>query len=340
MLTSPSQYLIEQVSSPDDIQTLNLIDSCYTALSEGSGDSFVVTTAISSSNKFLLELLDKIYNALMDIYIRILNYLNNYFMNSARMADKYRKLIIDRYSKLDTPILYKSHLYPSLYDKNYPNIIPTSELIDDLTSFQNKIFTNNMSSDSIKDEIEFRVSSFAVDSIGSTIDMYSLQTQVEDIVRKKIQGMETLKKLNQSDLNKLIDELNQYKDMKNAINATKKSVESEYKALKSAMMSHMREKISQVSSINDINHPDAEALKNAEYNRFANINTAVSQMYSAFISIYNIAFTTKFKCLREKIDENRTIINDLLIKTSIFAAANPNIPRAYRAPQKFDPKIS
>ena len=52
MLTCRSQYLIEQVSSADDIQTLNLIDSCYTALSEGSGDSYVVTTAISSSNKF------------------------------------------------------------------------------------------------------------------------------------------------------------------------------------------------------------------------------------------------------------------------------------------------
>ena len=340
MLVSPSKYLIEQVSSPDDFQTLDLIDSCYNAISEGVYDPFVISTATSSTNKYLLEFLDRIYAALMDICGRVLNYLNNYFMNSARLADKYRKLIIQRYDKLDAPILYKTHLYPGLYDKHYPEVISTGELVDELESFQNKIFDNDMSYDSIKDEIEFRVSAFAVDSIGAKIDMYSLQTEVEAVVRKKVQGMETIKRLNKSDLEKLIDELNRYKDMKNAILSTKKSVEAEYKALKSAMMVSMRDKIKQVSNINNISNPDAEALKNAEYTRFANINTAVSQMYSAFTTIYNVAFNTKIRCLSEKVDENKAIINELLTKTSVFAAANPNTPRAYRAPQKFDPKIS
>ena len=253
MLVSPSKYLIEQVSSPDDFQTLDLIDSCYNAISEGVYDPFVISTATSSTNKYLLEFLDRIYAALMDICGRVLNYLNNYFMNSARLADKYRKLIIQRYDKLDAPILYKTHLYPGLYDKHYPEVISTGELVDELESFQNKIFDNDMSYDSIKDEIEFRVSAFAVDSIGAKIDMYSLQTEVEAVVRKKVQGMETIKRLNKSDLEKLIDELNRYKDMKNAILSTKKSVEAEYKALKSAMMVSMRDKIKQVSNINNIN---------------------------------------------------------------------------------------
>ena len=80
MIKSPSEFLIEQVSSPEDLITLQLIDSCYTALSEGVNDSFVVNTTKSSTYKFLDELLDRIFKFLTDLYVQVLNYMNNYLI--------------------------------------------------------------------------------------------------------------------------------------------------------------------------------------------------------------------------------------------------------------------
>nr|DAH19443.1 MAG TPA: hypothetical protein [Caudoviricetes sp.] len=339
MIKSPSEFLIEQVSSPEDLNTLQLIDSCYTALSEGVNDSFVINTTKSSTYKFLDELLDRIFKFLTDLYVQVLNYMNNYFMNSARLLDKYRNIIMTRYAKDKTNLIYKTHTYPGLYDKNYPNIVSASDIQESLEAFQNQITDEFVTSDTVAEKTEMYVSKFAVDTIGARIDPFDLKVQVEKVVRKKCQGMEVVKSLSASDLDTMINEIAKYKPMKDAILATKKSMTSEYKSLKSAMLNEMRQKTAEKIGINNITNPDAADLVNAEYTRFAAINMSLTQMYNAFITIYNIAYTTKLKVLAEKIDENRQVINDLLVKTSVFAAANPTKPRAYRAPQKFEPKI-
>lgn len=339
MIKSPSEFLIEQVSSPDDLYVLQVIDSCYTALYEGVSDSFVVNTTTSTTYKFLDELLDRIYKTLQSIYVQVLNYMNNYFMNSARLLDKYRNIILDRYTKLKSPILYKTHQYTGLYDKSYPNVVHPSDIQHYLESYQTDVTDYFTTPETVADDTAVYVSKFAVDTIGKPINNFDIKTQVEAIVRKKCQGMEIVKALNAADLDKFINEIVKYKDLKNAIIATKNSMTAEYKALKSAMMAQMKQQLSQKYNINDISNPDAADLKNAEYNRFAAINTQLSQMYNSFIIIYNVAYSTKLKVLSEKIDENRQVINDLLAQTSVFAAANPSVPRAYRAPQKFNPKI-
>lgn len=340
MFSSPFEFLMEQVSTPEELQTLDVLDSCYIALSEGVNDSFVVDTTVSSTYKLLQEMLDKIYSILLDIYSRLLNYLNNYFMNSARMIDKYRNIIIARYDKLKSPLLFMTHQYPNLYESNYPNIVHTNKISDMVESFQQRIVDNFTLPEDVSESVDVYINNFAVDTIGSKVDIDNLKADVERIVRKRVQGMEVLKKLSQSDLNKFIDEIVKYKDMKSSITKIKKDIIAEYQALRRSMQNQIRDKVRSTTGINDIANPDAAALKNAEYNRFASINVQVMRMYTAFINIYNVAFNTKLKCFAEKIDENKAIINELLTKTSVFAAANPNTPRAYRAPQKFDPKIS
>ena len=159
MIKSPSEFLIEQVSSPEDLITLQLIDSCYTALSEGVNDSFVINTTKSSTYKFLDELLDRIFKFLTDLYVQVLNYMNNYFMNSARLLDKYRNLIMTRYAKDKTNLIYKTHTYPGLYDKNYPHIVSASDIQESLEAFQTQITDEFVTSDTVAEQTEMYISS-------------------------------------------------------------------------------------------------------------------------------------------------------------------------------------
>jgi integrase len=204
---------------------------------------------------------------------------------------------------------------------------------------ESAIITNTDIPNTYKDQIDATIAGFAKSVVGVPVDPYDLDRGIERAVTDTCRGREIIRTLQQDDLNKFIDEIIKYKQVKDSILATKKMILDDYNFLKSIMMDEMRKNEARALGIEDIRNPDYAMLRNTEYQRFANVNTELTRMFNAFIKIYKKAFDTKLNILKDRIDENQAILTRLMQETNVFAAINPHNPSRYKKPQKFGPKI-
>lgn len=316
------------------------INACYRALEEGVDDHFVVSTARKYTHSLLVEVLETVKDNLLKFAQHILSALNNFILNNAKLVDKYRNLIIERYDKLKVPFMYKTYQYPKLKAKDYPVVIKTStDLEKDIISLQDKIIKNNLSASDTEAEVYKMVSSFGEQVVGAAVDIYDLKGSVREAVTSKLRGREMIKKLSSSDLNGLIDELIQYKPMKDDIVRTRTNLISEYEVLKRTYTKMMEDKEADSTGIKSIKDPDFQKFQAHEYQRFMDINLHMTKLFNAYITIYSEAYNTKLSILQDKINENRTIINNLLTATGVFAAVNAKNPPKQKRPYKMDLEI-
>lgn len=337
MIESPSKYLFENAT---DMKSISIIDSCYEAINEGIDDSFIITTAVSYTQASLQEFLDRTRTALMNLYETVLSYLNNYILNNAKLADRYRELIIERYQKLGTPILHRTYQYPELKNKNYPLLMAsTGSILNAVRTLQSNHIENQTVDTVVAEDVNKLIMIFSKSVIDGECDPYNINASVEEIVRLRVKGREMIKRISKEDIGKFIDECNQYKALKDSIMSTKKNMLEDYKALKSMMSEEMKRSEAAIMKLDDALHPDVANFKTSEYRRFASINVQLTRLYNAFIQIYSKAFDTKLKILQEKIQENKDTLTKIMVETSTFAAINPKIPNKGRRPQKFDPKL-
>ena len=338
MFNSPSIYLVE--SPVANMESLDIIDSCYAAINEETATSTIVNIASSYTQSTLNEYLEHVRETLMDLYTRVLSYLNNYIFNTAKLADKYRNLIIEKYKKRDKPMLFRTYQYTGLKDKNYPLLMKSSgALINDIRNMQSSFLSSETDTIIAREQIDDMIVEFGRSVVGGDIDPYEINASVERIVSDTIRGREVVKRLDTADLNKFIDEMIQYKAMKDSINATKKNMLSDYAMLKTMLSGEMKRAEASVLGVESMRNPDAALLKNRDYQRFASINISLTRMFNAFIQIYSKAFDTKLQVLNDKITENKEILTKIMVETSVFAAINPMNPERYKRPQKFDPKL-
>lgn len=337
MIESPSKYLLEDATN---MEAIDIIDSCYAAFNEGVNDSFIVSIAASNTMLTLQEHLERVRESLMTMYATVLGYLNNYIFNSAKLADKYRGLIIEKYRTLENPILFHTYQYSGLKDKNYPILMKSSGTITNGIRALQTIFVEQETSSGVAAEVTDRmIVEFGRGVVDGDVDTSNLDASVEQIVRGHIQGRKLVKRLSKDDLNAFIDEIIAYKPMKDSINATKKIMLQDYTMLKNLMTTEMQSAEASAMGIEDMRNPDAAMLRRADYQRFASINLSLAKMFNSFIRIYSKAFDTKLAILNEKITENKDIITKLMVETSVFAAINPHNPARYKRPQKFEPKL-
>lgn len=337
MIESPSKYLSESTS---DFETLSLIDSCYAAFNEGVTDTFIVNVAASNTQAVLNEYLEHVRETLLGLYERVLSYLNNYIFNHAKLVDRYRELLIERFEQKKPQILFHTYQYAGLYDKNYPILMKSSgELTDNIRNLQSAFIDQESSVGIVNESVDAMIVDFGKSVIDGVVDLNDIDGSVADIVRERVRGREVVKRLNKTDIGKFVTEISAYKAMKDSIMSTKKNMLEDYKMLKSMLTREMTRAESSVMGIEDIRHPDAATLRNVDYQRFASINVALSKMFNSFIRIYSKAFDTKLSVLNDKITENKDILTKLMVETGVFAAINPHKPERYKRPQKFDPKI-
>ena len=89
-----SSVLSDSILTEDSYTKLDVIDRCYDAINEGVLDNFVVDVAASNTYSMMMEVLDNVKETLLKLVQNVLTFLNNYILNSALLADKYRDLII------------------------------------------------------------------------------------------------------------------------------------------------------------------------------------------------------------------------------------------------------
>lgn len=338
-----SSVVDDRILTENSYEKLSVLDSCYDSINEGVTDSFVVNIASTYTYSMITEVLDNIKETLLKLAQQVLTYLNNYILNTATIADKYRNLIINRFSTLKEPFVYYTYEYPKPKFKDYPVLVKSSTSLElEIETMQDEILEKALSPDQAGDRVDKMLRSFGNDVLDARVDVSDLKNSTQKIIRSKLQGRQIQKKLTERDLDSFIDEIKAYKTVKDDISRTKNNIISDYNNLKRIYTSLMKEKESAYGFTNDLKKlrsPEAEELKAYDYQRFANINLHLTRLFNGFITIYSSAFDTKLNIINEKIDANRAIIVELLTKTGIFTAVNTKSPNKQKKPYVFNPEL-
>lgn len=342
MVCSPSVYMPEHLLLESSYAKMAVIDSCYESINEDLGNQFVVSKASSYTQSMIFEILDNVKNSLVKLCQQVLSYLNNYILNTANLADKYRNLIIERYDKLEAPLMYKTYTYPKLKGNSYPNVIKSStDLENQIREMQETIVSKHLTAEQSGELVDKMLVKFSKDVIGSPVSVFDLRQSAREIVYDHIRGRARAIRLDKGDLDEFITEIRTYKEMKDEIIRTRNDTIKYYEMLKRVYSGAMIEPLAKAEGLNikSLRDPEAEDLKATDYQRFANINLQMTRLFNGYITIYSEAYNAKINVLKEKIDANRAIIVELLTRTGVFAAINTKSPSKTRKPYTFDPSL-
>ena len=114
----------DSVITPALFEKASILESCFDAVVNEEADYRIITTATAYTHSMFFEILENVKEALVKLAQRVLSTLNNYFLNSAKLLDKYREIIGERLDKVTDPIKQDTYEYPSA--KDYPKSLKST----------------------------------------------------------------------------------------------------------------------------------------------------------------------------------------------------------------------
>lgn len=334
MISPNYNFLLESdYISVESIDKISILNASIGTFNEGTDTHNIVSITSSYTHSLVFEILDNVKQALLSLYQRVLAALNNYILNSANLMDKYSSLIIERYNKLDEPLVYSTYTYPKKIDKDYPKQIKSSDIIEKINDIQDNTDTSQFQS-----VVDKFLVSFSKDVINGSVDPNNLKDSTRKVIRSHLQGRPTNKTLNKNDLEEFIKEIKSYREVKNEINSTKTKMLNDYEQLKRVCSSRMKTITADRANIKAWQYPEKYELEAREYERFANVNMEMTRLLNGLITIYSESYNTKLNILQEKIDANRNVIVELISRTGLFASLNTKT-KTQRKNVVFDTKI-
>lgn len=313
---------------------LMLVETCSTAINEGVTDPSVVDISRKNTMSVIFRFLNQCYTFLKKLAEQVLIVLNNYIINSANLVDKYRSIIKEKYRSLDTPMLIRTYEFPHLYDANYPNIIDQGKLRPKLDELLANIKENNLSSNEVKYEVDDAIMDISNQIIGSMVDPNDIKNTTRDIVTRYISGQNRVVRITEKDLDKFINEIKDYKKMKEAIKKTRDNVNKDYSTLMKLYGKVDHEQVGS-TNIQGMKTPQIQQLQVEDYKRFNDINLEMSRLLSGIVTIYNTSYNTKLEILKKKIEYDRSVLTALMVNTGTFAAINTKNPTTNGKPYDF-----
>jgi len=285
-------------------------------------DFRIITTATAYTHSMFFEILENVKDALVKLAQAVLSSLNNYFLNSVKLIDKYREVIGERIDKTKVTIKQDTWEYPDV--KDYPkNLKSTISAEKEIIRLHEKIKTQVIQPAHVSGHVNRLLQSFGKEVLGAMPDPYDLKSSTASIVQRTIRGKKKTIDITRETFNQYINEILNYKRDKDDIIRTRKSILDDYETLKRTYASVTKEPESLMRShIQDIKDPDREAFLAHEYSRYADIHMEMMRLFNGYIAIYQSAFDTKLKCLTEKIESNKATITEIITRTGIFAAIN------------------
>lgn len=326
--------------SETSCDNLAVLEEYAEALNEGVFDNRVITMGKTYTYSMVIEFLDNVKEKLLKLCSTVLSYLNNYILNSAKLIDKYREILKDRLKDLDEPFTFSYYKYPK--EKDYPSIIPSNGWVEsEVRKLQSTIKKDGWTTERVENAINKLLEEFADRTVHGPIDPYNIKDTTASIIYRKLRGDIDIRILTADELDKMIDEFKTYKPYIDEIKRTKSSVEKDYTALKKAYSNAVKidPETKDITNLQMIYDPDLATFKANEQVRFGDINIQMTRLFTGFIDIYNTAFTTKLNIIRERVDINRHVIQELIQRTGIFAALNTKNPDRYKKPYKYEPNI-
>lgn len=338
MLASAFENSIHTISLLETtaLQKKSVLSSCYTAMDEGVIDNAINNLTSTYTQSMILDILDNIKEKLLKVYQSVLSALNNYILNTATLADKYRDLLISRYEKLKAKTIYQTYEYDKLY-KMPTDVRSIYNVEKDAQDIVNMGLSETYDNNEVILKVDKYINDFAKAVIGATVNVDNIKASTESTCKQMMRGREVTKTLTASEIDKFIDEIKKYKDLKNQINSTKTQIVKYYNSLKGQFLSTFKMIPSdEIGVMKRAQDPTGAALLDSQYQQYSKANIQLTRLFDGYINIYNAAFNTKLSLLQEKIQSNRNILVEMMTKTSVFAAVHAKQPKKGSAPYKID----
>lgn len=302
-----------------------ILEDCIDAITNESADSRIISTATSYTYSIVYEFLEHVKEMLTKLAQAVLSALNNFYLNNAKIMDKYHDIIAENIRKLDKPIRQETYEYPKC--KDYPvNLKSTISVENDIIRLHESIKTRSMAPEEVAANVDLMLIEFGKEVIDSPPDPYDLKDSTAKIVRDTVQGKETTVIITPATFDKYLHEIMNYKQDRDDIMQTKKAINDDYTALKRTYSKVTKDPKALMSpTIQNFKDPDRAAFIAREYSRYSNIHVEMMRLFNGFINIYNVAFDTKLKCLNEKIERNKAIIIEIITRTGLFTSLNPKV---------------
>lgn len=314
------------------LEKTDILEDCLDAIVNEEADYHTVSMASTYTHSIIFEFLENVKEALVKLAQTVLSALNNFFLNNVKIIDKYSDIICDNIRKLKEPIKQDTYEYPVM--KDYPTDLKSTIGAEaDIIRLHDKIRTERVTPNQISSQVNGLLKSFGNEVLKSTPDPFDLRESTEKIVRRTIEGRKITISITPETFNQYLNEIMNYKRDRDDILKTQKSILDDYNALKRTYSEVTKDPETLMrSTIQNLKDPDREAFIAHEYSRYNDIHTEMMRLFNGYITIYQAAFDTKLRCLNEKIDTNKAVINEIITRTGLFTslntkAANTPIPR-------------
>lgn len=337
------RYLAPYGIVDDDIITESvfnntmIVESCMDALGSGDGTPEIVTVSASYTYSIIMELLDNTKEFLLQLVQKVLSILNNYYLNNVKLIDKYRDAILDRLPKTGPAVMHDTYEYPVM--KNYPKELKSTIGAErDILKLHEELLADPGA------PVGFRVDklleAFGKEVLGMTPDPDNLKDSTAEIVRKTMRGEMVKVRIDRSTLNQYINQISTYKADKEDIQRTKRAIVDDYEALKKTYSKVTKDPMALAKNrIEQVAHPDKQALLSHEYQRYADIHMQMMRLFNGYITIYKTAFDTKLDEITHKINDRKNLITELITRTGLFATLNTKDPDRYGNPIPYKPNL-
>ena len=318
--------IMDEFATGSMYQQLDVIESVMQAIDEGVHDTRTITTASSYTQSVYLELLDNVKNALLKLAQQALSALNSYYMNNAKLCQKYRNVIAKGLEKTKVPVTHDTYEYPD--SKGYPRAMRSASVENEVTRLQQDIRNSRYTSEEVAYRIDQMIEDFGRRVLDHSPDPWELKNSVKDIVTRKSRGKQTTIVIDVNTLDEWIKSITEYRKDRDDLQAMKKDLMEDYEILKKSIGSATKpdRMLPGRSSLQRAYDPDAEAFYQHEYTRFSDIHTEMMRLFKSYIEIYKVAFSTKISLLDEKINDQRNTLNEVMIRAGALAAINSKSP--------------
>lgn len=322
-----SKFIPEHLIDDSIYVPMDILESCYTAIDEGVIDPSIVDIARNNSDSMVISYLDRsLY--LLEKYTESLNsYLNNFILNYAKLAEKYKSVIIQMYEKSNTPITYHTYQYPKQRDK-FPRELNIKldwyRLVSEARGYADVDISQLSKDEYLNVQVDKALQEFTQSYLGKKLNVKSLENETRKHTQDTLRGVSKTIGLTPKNINDIINNI--VDDAKSAIKelkTTKAQYQKDYKSLQSVFdVRKPNKKISFTHAISMMKKPEMYAFEREELRRFSTVNLEINRMLTGLVTVYSTAFSTKLTIIKEKIDVDRELLVKLLEVAGTFAAIN------------------
>ena len=307
-----------------DCDKLDVLQECYAAIDEGVVDKRVVDTAMSYTYTMVIEFLENAKATLLKLFSMALSSLNNFILNDAKRAWKYKDFLKKQRSMRNESYKYEYYEYPDI-NGDFPIVIPTSEINEVIRRLQDEVSGGDWNVSKVEISVDEILREFGRRALGDGIDPDSLKSSVRDSVYRRVRGIKVSRALTDKTIDSFIENITQYKDQQNRLKRLRTAMIEEYNSLKKSYTKTFEappEVSDHVDFMDRYRDPVRYDFVKRERRRYADMNAQMIRMLNGLTTIYQVAYTTSIEVIRERVELNRSILSMFTLNINASSSIN------------------